>query len=834
MFARKPVLGLALMLLCLQLNACTRSKYRKAADKQSTQLIASRNTDYRWMLPPRPVEPAPQSRMSIPANLDCAPKPPDDPAAAPLMYCPDGHRNDKYWNKIPDAVSIDSLSWLDSLPRQSNGSVLVDQKTAIDLALIHSRDYQTQFESVYLTALSLTGNEFEFQAQWQGGTGVGFTATGKDLGNNKVLQVSDNLGFSRNLAGGGQVATNVLNSFFWDFGSNTLGSSGLLVSTFTQPLLRGAFRHVRLENLTQAERDLLYQVRNFARFRRQMYGDISAAYLSLLTQRQSILNAQVNVESLKANLIEHQTMRELGMVSQIQVDQVFQEYQNGRLTLLAAEQNLVSALDAFKFQLGLPPWLDFEVDEKLLKPFELVSQDLEEINSQVQQMYVVLLQYTPTVSIPHEQATQEQLYELFGEYVRLHNRVAESLPAVQSEYERWVGHLRQLKAAKLSENDQLDLQQQLDLAEKVGKDLSDLENGLATRQEFDNEVKQKIDAYHDPISAKEPSDSKPSEIVKPDLAAWKKLYTAVNGTLRKEISNLYIYQTQIRLFLIDVPQIQVSQEVAVTFAHQNRLDQMNRQAHVMDSFRKVEVAADALQSSLSLNGQVALGTDPNKANAFRFDSSANTYRAGVQFDGPLNRLNERNTYRASQVAYQQATRAYTAGRDSIANEVRAIMRQVELSRLNFLITRQQLVAASRQVDQAQINIRISKESNTNLTRDLLQSLQGLLAAKNNLIANWVQYRTLRIRLFIALELLYLDDSGGWINEDLDLSDLQGLIQPSDYFPFPVVRQSEVIRESNNADQSNSLPEMGESLSEQTNLQTNYGDVISIAAPFEGK
>ena len=30
----------------------------------------------------------------------------------------------------------------------------------------------------------------------------------------------------------------------------------------------GAFRYVRLEGLTQAERDLLYQVRDFARFRR--------------------------------------------------------------------------------------------------------------------------------------------------------------------------------------------------------------------------------------------------------------------------------------------------------------------------------------------------------------------------------------------------------------------------------------------------------------------------------------------------------------------------------------------------------------------------------------
>jgi len=202
----------------------------------------------------------------------------------------------------------------------------------------------------------------------------------------------------------------------------------------------------------------------------------------------------------------------------------------------------------------------------------------------------------------------------------------------------------------------------------------------------------------------------------------------------------------------------------------------------MDAFRKIEVAADALQSELNVTGQLGLGTDPSKNNAYRLDSSANTYRVGVQFDGPLNRLNERNVYRATQIAYQQASRNYVAGKDTIANEIRSSLRQIELRRLNFQIARQQLVAATRQVDQAQINIRTAVQASTNLTRDLLQSLQGLLSAKNFLIFNWIDYKIAKIRLFTVLELLYLDDNGTWMNEDFSLAQLKELISEENYFP----------------------------------------------------
>lgn len=801
-----------LLITCVvSLLGCSRSQYRASADKKSYSLIASRLVDPRWTLPTRTVEPVQQSRLGLPANLDCAPKPPDDPAASPLMNFPDGHRNTKYWSKIPTANQIESPAWLDHLPRGPDGQIKLTQELAVDLALLHSRDYQTQFESVYLSALTLTGNEFEFATQWTGGTGAQYTATGADFGGNRLLQVTDRLGLGRSLAGGGQFATNVLNSFFWDFGTNTAGSNGLFVTSFTQPLLRGAFRHVRLETLTQAERNLLYDVRDFARFRRRFYLDTSSAYLSLLTQVQSIRNAKVNIASLQLNLIEHQEMLGLKMVSQIQVDQIFQEYQNGRLVLLSAEQDLAASLDQFKFQLGLPPWVPFEIDESLLAQFELVDPKLVEVQDKTQQLYVRLMQYTPTEKNRSEVVPYQVLLDAYDEYLELHEQAAELLPSIKTDLQKWQSRLKATEPKRLAESDQIDQQQQLDLAGRIAAIIAELETGFEKREQFDIKLKKEIEKYHDKPSLADQVGIdigiETAELPKPEMVAWRSLYTAIGGPLREEISNLYIAQTQIRLFLIDIDKMEIDQKSAITFAHQNRLDQMNREAQVMDAFRKIEVAANALQSELNVTGQLGLGTDPSKNNAFRLDSSANTYRVGVQFDGPLNRLNERNVYRATQIAYQQASRNYVAGKDTIANEVRSSLRQIELRRLNFQIARQQLVAATRQVDQAQINIRKAFESNTNLTRDLLQSLQGLLSAKNILIFNWIDYKIAKIRLFTVLELLYLDDNGTWTNEDFSLAELKAMISEENYFPpeMPTIPSEPIAPTMEASEVQNEIP-----------------------------
>lgn len=786
-------------------GGCARSKYRQAADAEAYCLIQTRESDARWDLPARRVEPKSESRMSLVVHQDCGPKPLDDPAAKRFMDFPDCIDNTRYYGQIGTKANTENPIWIDYLPRNEDGQVPLTQPLAIDLGLLHSRDYQTQFENVYLNALSLSGNRFEFETQWFGGVGGGFNATGSDLGDARLLGLSDRLGFSRNLAGGGQFATELLNGLTWNFGAGgAQAGSAALVTTFSQPLLRGAFRHVRLEDLTQAERNLLYSVRDFARFRRLFYVGITESYLSLLTQAQAIRNTRANVENLKQNLTEHEFYADLKIVSQVQVDQVFQQYQNGRLTLLSAEQDLIASQDNFKFALGLPPWLQLKVDESLLEPFELVDPALAELQTKSQVLFEELVQY-----LPPEQAPLNVLQSNYRQYAELRSQVAEFLPQVEAELEQWQGNLTNIDTSRFTDDDRLDFEQQEFLATRIGERLTELGESLAELESYNASVELAISNYEveppkqeagDDIqslietldSLKDLDDLRIEDILADEsdstaIIAWKALEDAVGRQLREEIAELYVAQTQIRLFLISIEPQSIPSETAVTFAHQNRLDLMNSKALVVDAFRRVEVAADSLESELNVTGGVALGSDANSNSPFSFDSANNQYNLGVQFDGPLNRLNERNAYRARQIEYQRVSRDFLADKDQVANEVRAVLRQLELRRLNFQIARQQVVAATRQVDQAQIALRRSSEADANLTLILLQALQGMLDAKNNLIFNWIQYRVQKMRLFTALDMLYLDENGRWLNEESGLDELARFraIDP-EYFPPSLV------------------------------------------------
>lgn len=772
-----------LVLACALLDGCNRTKYRRAADSESYCLIESREIDPRWEVPDRAVEPQPASRMYFAAEQDCGPKPQDDTAAHRYMDYPDGFNNTKYYSKIGNKSYTENPMWAEFLPRNADGQIDLTQPLAMDLALLNSREYQTQFESVYLRALDLSSNRFEFDSQWFGGVGADFTATGEDLGDSRFLDVtSSRLGFTKNLPGGGQFATSVLNNLFWDFGSSGIqGGSASLVTTFTQPLLRGAFRYVRLETLTQAERNLLYSVRDFARFRRLFYVDIATGYLNLLNRLQSIRNARSNVENLRQNLVEFNFYVQLEIKSQIERDQVFQQYQNGRSSLLGAEQGFAQALDAYRFQLGLPSWVPLEVDESLLTQFELVDPEITSLQDEAQELFISLMQYLPPTEAP-----QAVLQSRLNDYAEIRDRVDAFLPEVEAELSTWSGRLKEVELASLPPDDRLDMEQQVSYAEDVEELLAEMKINLANRATFDADLQELIKAAGDEglqATADQLQGDDESQSRTPNVRAWEALQQAIGEQLRGELADLYLAQTLVRLFLIEIEPHKVEQESAITYALQNRLDIMNSKASVMDAFRRVEVAADALESDLSVTGGVTVGSDPSINNAYRFDSSANRYRVGVEFDGPLNRLNERNVYRASQIAYQRASRTYIADKDLVANEVRSILRQLELSRLNFQIARQSLVATTRQVDQAQIDLRRSSDPNSNLTLLLLGALDGLLDARNNLIANWIQYRIEKMNLFAALDMLYLDEAGRWINEDSGWEELANFnaIDP-EYFP----------------------------------------------------
>jgi len=132
----------------------------------------------------------------------------------------------------------------------------------------------------------------------------------------------------------------------------TSAESGQIILEANIPLLRGAGR-VAYETRYQAERDLIYAVRSFERFRRTFIDDIVASYLGLLNLRQQIENARLQVDSLRDNRDRSEALFEAGRLNILDLGRVRNDLLRGENNVVLAIQRYQTALDFFKIQIGM-------------------------------------------------------------------------------------------------------------------------------------------------------------------------------------------------------------------------------------------------------------------------------------------------------------------------------------------------------------------------------------------------------------------------------------------------------------------------------------------------
>jgi hypothetical protein len=261
--------------------------------------------------------------------------------------------------------------------------------------------------------------------------------------------------------------------------------------------------------------------------------------------------------------------------------------------------------------------------------------------------------------------------------------------------------------------------------------------------------------------------------LQPDLLA-SRLRTALIQTLLDAMTRLADFQLEMTLVQarartesISLPRVEMTPGVALEVARANRHDWMNARATLVDAWRLIEFNADNLEASLDVvfSGDIQNTGD----NPIRLQSSTGRLRAGLQFDAPITRLLERNTYRQSLIEYQQARRRYYIFEDGVAQSLRAEIRQIELNQLNFELLRAAVVLATEQVEFTRLSLKeppapgATAVTNPTLARDLLDSLSRLLAAQNN-------FQVQRMNLDFDMGTLQLDYEGLWIDPgEIDLN-----------------------------------------------------------------
>ena len=151
----------------------------------------------------------------------------------------------------------------------------------------------------------------------------------------------------------------------------------------------------------------------------------------------------------------------------------------------------------------------------------------------------------------------------------------------------------------------------------------------------------------------------------------------------EDVLALQVLQARTRIESVMLPTVDLSAEEAVEIARVNRLDWMNSRASLVDSWRAIEVVADSLESTLD----VVFSGDLQNANDNPFSLKAKTgrLRAGLQWDSPLTRMQERNQYRQVLIEYQQAKRNYYRFEDGVWQTLRSQLRNIRYNQYNFAL-----------------------------------------------------------------------------------------------------------------------------------------------------
>ena len=249
-------------------------------------------------------------------------------------------------------------------------SGVISLAQAAAMATAHNRDYQKQKEDLYLTALDLTLERHQFEMQWFGTFDSKYTRGAAD----ETLEHQGQLGFNQMLADGAQISTSIAYDWLRYLTGDPRASIGsVLVANISQPLLRGAGRKVAQENLTQAERDTLYQIRSFNLYRQQFVVSIVSGYYRVLQQRDAVTNAE-NDYKLRVESRQRLEMEaDAGRTNRFEVDQAKQSELNAMESYAQAQQSYQQRLDTFKIELALPTDANVELDQNELKALENIG-----------------------------------------------------------------------------------------------------------------------------------------------------------------------------------------------------------------------------------------------------------------------------------------------------------------------------------------------------------------------------------------------------------------------------------------------------------------------------
>lgn len=766
-------LGLCIA-LCGMLNGCTRTEYRQSADKQTYQILKEKSQDPRWRIPRMDITPDPTSRFYDVNDPDTPPLPPDDPAAKEYMERVYGMKGSPTWDQLHKIDHVENPNW----PKAFGGGVYTGEiseipetkltiEDAVSIGLRNSRDYQEQMENMYLAALALTFERYRYDVRPiafgnEPGTGIHYENTPNDGSNWGLGQT--NLGVSKLFPTGAQFMTELTNNTIWMLSGNSGSQTATtLAYSLVQPLAFDVQRTINLEKITQQERNVLYKIRDFARFRKDFYvtvvtgsralplpgssgsGELAflirgarsptVGFYYLLYEIQRLRNQKTTIRSLESLIRDLEALGEAGRATSLDVTELQSSLERGHLYMAHRERVVKTEMDRFKMQLGLPPDLNISLDDSLLRQFEFLDNELLE------------LEYSSTtVQIDNDKQTLVTAMEDIGS-------VLTTLEAKVQSFEDEIVELEQILPIRF--------------ARMTEEEIAEVEHNVANDKQQFSDIQQKTIDMRASIS-KLRDEIQAAEDTADVIPAVRELRRGLLHTVRA----LTGVSIAIRLEKSILVPLNVNFNEAASIALENRLDLMNRRGIVVDTRRRYEVAAERLLTDVNLVAEGSVGTPPlaSSNEPFDFSSDSAQFRAGIEIVTPLDRRRARNNFRAAQISLQRARRNYMAAEDQVKLDIRTMYNEAITEARIFEICRRALRVAARELDQA-IEFGDRPDAGeyaggrgVNISR----ALENILYNQNEMIESWAEYETARLSIYRDMGTMDINESGLWADDIVNL------------------------------------------------------------------
>jgi outer membrane protein TolC len=259
-----------------------------------------------------------------------------------------------------------------NIPIEPNEALTISMIDVLQIAAHNSPEYQTQKENVFRVALDLDLEQNRFRNIFAAGTDDTLvTDTSRNQTNQTVTTTTNSASasVSRLLKGGAALTAAVgidLINLLTQGGASSLGLN--VDTSVSIPLLRGAGSWIVTEPLTQAERDMIYQIWDFERYKRTFAVNVITSYLNVLQQWDSLENNRKNYISAIQSARSSRRQGDAGRLKPIDVDLAVQRELQARSGWISAEQQYANRLDVFKVLIGLPADARIKLDPNDLKP----------------------------------------------------------------------------------------------------------------------------------------------------------------------------------------------------------------------------------------------------------------------------------------------------------------------------------------------------------------------------------------------------------------------------------------------------------------------------------